>query len=275
MKGILALFLVGGALYFVKKNGVMYKADDWENSFNKARAVSWADVFPQNSASLAGSSLSVGGSDLGLPKKAGIVETFKSVLSSVGVKLPSDLPVIGTFKDAVKQTFNDSEGQLLDRIAEGEGTSDSEARRHGYSSGYDVTLGYGAYVDDKLIRLSTMTLDQVDALQSKMLRNPKNKWNSSAAGKYQIVRTTLRKLKKLMGLSGGAIYSPSLQDRMAIYLLNGRGYKKFKSGAMSARDFQYKLSQEWASIANPRTGKALQHTGTTTAQIQAVLKNFA
>ncbi|MEM7677706.1 MAG: peptidoglycan-binding domain-containing protein, partial [Myxococcota bacterium] len=76
---------------------------------------------------------------------------------------------------------------LLDEIAEGEGTSDETARSRGYASGYDVTLGYGAYADDRSRPLTSMTLGEVKALQRRMLNNPSNGFNSSAVGRYQIV----------------------------------------------------------------------------------------
>ena len=53
--------------------------------------------------------------------------------------------------------------------------------------GYNETLAYGAYTGN--VNLVGMTLAQIDALQGKMLANPKNKWKSSALGRYQIVRT--------------------------------------------------------------------------------------
>lgn len=45
------------------------------------------------------------------------------------------------------------------------------------------------------MNLVGMSLSQIDGLQTKMLANPKNKLNSSAVGRYQIVRTTLRSIR--------------------------------------------------------------------------------
>jgi hypothetical protein len=55
--------------------------------------------------------------------------------------------------------------------------------------GYNETLGYGIMLDGKVtkgkgtdVNLVSMTLDQVDALQSRMLKDPDNKrLNSSAS----------------------------------------------------------------------------------------------
>ena len=162
---------------------------------------------------------------------------------------------------------------LLDEIAEGEGTSDATARQRGYNSGYDVTLGYGAYADDKSKPLTSMTLGEVKALQRRMLNNPSNRFNSSAAGRYQIVGTTLRGLQREMGLSDDEVFTPELQDRMALQLLERRGLSRFQSGRLSLSGFQNNLAYEWASIGRADTGRSAygQGTGTSSAEIRAVL----
>lgn len=101
---------------------------------------------------------------------------------------------------------------MLDLIANAEGTGKN----------YNTTLGYGAFTGGP-VNLTNMTLDQVDALQTRMLRHPGNRWNSSAVGRYQIVRTTLRNLRKRFGLSGSMVFSPALQDALARALVAGRG----------------------------------------------------
>ena len=73
---------------------------------------------------------------------------------------------------------------MLDLIAAAEGTGKN----------YNTTLGYGAFTGGP-VNLTGMTLDQVDALQTRMLRHPGNRWNSSAVGRYQFVRTRLRDLR--------------------------------------------------------------------------------
>lgn len=165
---------------------------------------------------------------------------------------------------------------LLDEIAEGEGTSDAAARQHGYNSGYDVTLGWGAYADDKSKPLTEMTVGEVKALQRQMLANPRNHWNSSAVGRYQIVGTTLRDLQQEMGISDNERFTPELQDRMAMRLLERRGFSDFQSGRISASTFQNRLAKEWASIARSDTGRSHygQGTGTSSREIQEALANL-
>lgn len=90
------------------------------------------------------------------------------------------------------------------------------------ANGYNTTLGYGAFTGGAT-NLTGMTLDQIDAMQTRMLRHPNNHYNSSAAGAYQIVRTTLRGLRQELGLSGSQLYTPELQDRLGLHLAQRRG----------------------------------------------------
>ncbi|MCB9655907.1 MAG: peptidoglycan-binding protein [Deltaproteobacteria bacterium] len=194
----------------------------------------------------------------------------------------SDLSTVGADKRRVLDARatnialdpNMSEKKLLDQIAAGEGTSDATARQYGYASGYDVTLGYGAYANDKQKPLTSMTVGEVKALQQKMLAHPRNRLDSSAVGRYQIVGKTLRGLQKQMGIPDSAVFTPELQDRMAMQLLETRGLSKFRSGRMSASAFQNSLAKEWASIARADTGRSSypgQRTGTSGSAIRSLL----
>ncbi|MGR3438768.1 phage tail tape measure protein [Salipiger abyssi] len=88
--------------------------------------------------------------------------------------------------------------------------------------GYNETLGYGKFTGGD-VNLISMTLDEVLALQKRMLAHPDNDYNSSAVGRYQIVSKTLRSLMEEMGLSGNERFSESLQDQMADILIERRG----------------------------------------------------
>jgi muramidase (phage lysozyme) len=78
---------------------------------------------------------------------------------------------------------------------------------------------------------------------------------SSAVGKYQIINKTLVGLKDSMNLTGNEKFSPELQDRMAVKLLEGRGLNSFKNGRMSADSFMLGVSKEWASMPKDRSGR--------------------
>lgn len=115
---------------------------------------------------------------------------------------------------ASKDASEAADKGMLDLIGFAEGTDKGR--------GYNETLGYGAFTGGPK-NLVGMTLDEIDALQTRMLQHPDNSFNSSALGRYQIVRTTLRGLRDEMGLSGSEYFTPELQDRLAQQLLRRRG----------------------------------------------------
>lgn len=88
--------------------------------------------------------------------------------------------------------------------------------------GYNETLGYGAFTGGD-VNLVAMTVNEILALQKRMLAHPDNSYNSSAVGRYQIVSKTLRSLVAEMGLTGDELFSTGLQDQMADRLIDRRG----------------------------------------------------
>lgn len=107
---------------------------------------------------------------------------------------------------------------------------------------YNATLDNGRWTGGAQ-NLTTMTLDQVRALQSRM-RTPENRAlygdgkGSSALGKYQIVGSTLESLIKELGLTGDRLFDETTQDEMARALLRRRG------GNVEG------LRNEWAGLRN-------------------------
>lgn len=153
---------------------------------------------------------------------------------------------------------------LLDLIGHTEGTD--KAR------GYNETLAYGAYTGGP-VNLIGMTLKQVDDLQGQMLAHPKNKWNSSALGRYQIVRTTRRNIQKALSIPATSKFDVEMQDRMACFLLGQRGIDKYLSGRLSEDTLLDNLAREWASLPTSK-GKGFyggQHAAVDPARVRAVL----
>lgn len=128
---------------------------------------------------------------------------------------------------------------LLDLIGFAEGTD----RKRGYNE----TLAYGAYTGGD-VHLVGMTLQEIDTLQTKMLKHPANSFNSSALGRYQIVRTTLRTVRKSLSLPANALFGSEMQDRCACYLLGLRGIDKYLAGRLSEDTLIDNLAREWASL---------------------------
>lgn len=126
---------------------------------------------------------------------------------------PLDPRQIQSFSEAAKRS-------VLELIAASEGTG---------TSGYNTSLAFGRFLPGgKEQNLTGLTLDQIRQLQSYMLANPANTFNSSAIGKYQITRTTLDDLRKQLGLSGDQLYSPELQDKLAMQLYRDRGFQPWE-----------------------------------------------
>ncbi|MGN6535221.1 MAG: hypothetical protein ACTHKQ_05750, partial [Mesorhizobium sp.] len=124
---------------------------------------------------------------------------------------------------------------MLDLIGKSEGTDKGR--------GYNETLGYGIMLDGKvtkgkgpIIDLVSMTLDQVDAVQTRMLKDPDNgRLNSSAVGRYQVIRTTLRAIREQLPARypGSRKFDADCQDEIACYLLGQRGIDKWLAGRLS------------------------------------------
>lgn len=128
---------------------------------------------------------------------------------------------------------------MLDLIGFAEGTD----RKRGYNE----TLAYGAFTGGD-VDIVSMTLQEVDALQTRMLKHPVNSFNSSALGRYQIVRTTLRTIRKTLKLPATALFDADMQDRCACYLLGLRGIDKYLAGRLSEDTLIDNLAREWASL---------------------------
>lgn len=164
---------------------------------------------------------------------------------------------------------------MLDLIGRSEGTDKGD--------GYNETLGYGIMLDGRVtkgkgtdVALTGMTLDQIDKLQTRMLKDPDNKrLNSSAIGRYQVIRTTLRAIRKQLPdrYPGTRLFDADCQDEIACYLLGQRGIDKWLAGRLSLDTLIRNLAQEWASIPKP-DGKghyAGQHAGVSVSQVKNAL----
>ena len=69
-----------------------------------------------------------------------------------------------------------------------------------------------------------------------------------AIGRYQIVPKTLASLTRRLGLPGGTIYSPKLQDRLADVLLSDAGMGEFLAGTLPRKAFMENAAAIWAGL---------------------------
>jgi muramidase (phage lysozyme) len=123
--------------------------------------------------------------------------------------------------------------------------------RYEAPQGYDVV--YGNRQAGMAKKITQMTINEVIADGPRRTRQ----YGSSAAGRYQFMQKTLTGLRDTLGLSGGELMGPDMQDRLGYQLLLRRGYKRFMSGTLSIADFGNQIAMEWASfpVLKPVNGK--------------------
>jgi muramidase (phage lysozyme) len=138
-----------------------------------------------------------------------------------------------------------------------------------------VPFNYGRFASQTK-PLTQMTLGEIDALQVRMASHPGNPGRSTPVGRYQFTRGTLRDIRSELGLDDRQIFSAALQDRLATNRLEIRGLHDYMDGKISESEFQIRMASEWASIANPRTGKTKrgQPLGTTTTQVLPLIRSL-
>lgn len=114
----------------------------------------------------------------------------------------------------------------------------------GFESNGDYNVIYGHHENKLPAPITSMTLNAL--LEAQADWGPR--WGSSAAGRYQFMPPTLRGLMQKMQLSGDEPFTPDMQDMLAYQLLKGRGYPRYRSGALSRDEFGKQLAMEWASL---------------------------
>lgn len=117
---------------------------------------------------------------------------------------------------------------------------------------HESALGYDNAFDNERVNLTSMTINEVLAWQDQFVADGSP---SSAAGRYQILRGTLRDLIRNEDLSGEELFDRNMQDRLAIALLERRGLSKYLSGEISTDEFMKRLSTEWAALPKDMTGR--------------------
>jgi hypothetical protein len=121
-----------------------------------------------------------------------------------------------------------------------------------------------------------LSLASLDALQTRMLQHPKNKWKSSACGRYQIVRTTARAIREALPsrYPDNRFFDDACQDEMACYLLGVRGIDKYLSGRLSEDGLIANLAKEWASLP-ALNGKGHYHGQSAAVSVRRVREVLA
>jgi hypothetical protein len=189
-------------------------------------------------------------------KKTQLLE-FKNVQQTLPERFDRELKNIDTQKNSP------SKASLLDIIFGG------EAGKMGYDAS---NKGMANDTPGGTPGLSNMKIGEVMKLQ--------NDEKIKAAGAYQIIPSTLAGLMRgdygKTGLTLNDVFDKRTQDKLAETLVNWR----LKRAGTDPIKQQFELAQEFASIANPYTGKSYYRgignnkESITTEQIQPILKGM-
>ncbi|MDF3115882.1 mannosyl-glycoprotein endo-beta-N-acetylglucosamidase [Burkholderia semiarida] len=179
---------------------------------------------------------------------------------SAAAQAPAAAAASGGLAGAMSRLADTAFGQLIAR-GEGDYNSVNRGARGGYRSGTE--------------NLEGMTLAQVMAAQRAGQFN--------AAGRYQIIGSTLAEAARGLKLNGDEMFDRKLQDRIfEQYLVRNKrraiaDYVEGRSddlrGALRA------ASREWASVADPDTGRSYyagkgnNRASITAAEMEAALRN--
>lgn len=120
---------------------------------------------------------------------------------------------------------------LLTLIAEGESRGN-----------YNAHFGNAS---NQAVRFTDMTISEVLEWQRQFVEDG---YPSNAVGRYQIIRPTLVGLVEELKLNTSEQFSPALQDRLAISLIERRGSVSFIKRELSTEEFAHNLSKEWAAL---------------------------
>ncbi len=173
--------------------------------------------------------------------------------------------VVATFV-AGRDVRNVNYATLLNTIAKGESNGDYNA--------YYGGAGKAA------INFTAMTVGEVMEWQQVYVANGSP---SSAVGKYQFVSTTLQGLVRELRINMSARFDATLQDKLAIRLLERRGVNAYMDGKISREQLAHNLSQEWAALprvlgdhpeASYYAGDGLNHVKITIAELLAAIDSL-
>ena len=111
---------------------------------------------------------------------------------------------------------------------------------------------YNALVGGSTANLTDMTISEVFQQQAQMQGN----YQSTAVGKYQIIKGTLEGLVNKLGLDPNTTkFNPATQDMLAAELIKEKGYDKYQGGTLSKEQFLASLAKTWAGLpASPQGG---------------------
>ena len=118
-----------------------------------------------------------------------------------------------------------------------------------YESRGDYEIVYGGIPKaQRPQKLTAMTIAKVISWQRQVVATGAD---SSAAGKYQIIRKTLEASVAALKMSMERLFDKTTQDELAVHLLASRGMQRFLDGQIDSDDMALGLAKEWASLPVP------------------------
>lgn len=118
----------------------------------------------------------------------------------------------------------------------------------GLISQAESNANYNAYfgnATNSQVQFTQMPIKEVKAWQQEYVSQGSP---SSAVGKYQIINTTLDELVDELAIDENLVFNETVQDTMAIKLVERRGVNQYVNGELSAKEFAANLAKEWASL---------------------------
>lgn len=189
-------------------------------------------------------------------------KTLDNVTSGKIAKVPARLTQTDKLLPLSQDSLTQGKvGSILDFIA-----------RYESRGNYNVILG-----GETVPELTKMTLNQVHEYQRQMVQSGKE---SSAVGRYQYIRKTLRDTAAQMRLDPNTtIFDQKTQDAIATYTLRSIGLDRWLNGQLSDEDFLNNVAKIWAGIPNTAGISAYQgvgsnKAGTTSKNALATLQNI-
>jgi len=169
------------------------------------------------------------------------------------------------------RTASSPTGSLGALIAGGESRGDYNAYNRGTTSDGKPLPSTGK------INLEAMTIAEIQAKQALSIVD---KDRLGAVGKYQLIASTLKSAVAALKLSADTKFDAATQEKIFTqYLLDAKrpSIKEYITGNGTDKNaVQYDAAQEFASIADPKTGKSVYPNNTATvssAQFQPALES--
>lgn len=162
----------------------------------------------------------------------------------------------GTFTLRMEKEFPAAETPPTEvpELSEGEPAVDGDAfatrllsfiASHESDGNYNAHFGRAGNTNNP--KFTSMLLKSVLDWQTRFVND--NGSPSSAVGRYQIIHNTMRGLIEALALDVDQVrFNGETQDKMALKLLEGRGYAKYRSGTLGVEDFATELAKEWAAL---------------------------